>query len=154
VADKGLLALYQKNLKEILNQLTLRSILYPEGSMQALDKTGHAAYRALAHDRKDAITMAGQIRITPDVMDQRAGEYRQRESEVNDIISKMDGMLNTLMSEWEGDAARSYQERWTGDLKPSFQRASQLIEEIAVALNKTAGILRDTDAQIAAQLRG
>jgi WXG100 family type VII secretion target len=98
--------------------------------------------------------MAGQIRITPDVMDQRAGEYRQRESEVNDIISKMDSMLNTLMSEWEGDAARSYQERWTSDLKPSFQRASTLIEEIAVALNKTAQILRDTDAQIAAQLRG
>jgi WXG100 family type VII secretion target len=97
--------------------------------------------------------MAGQIRITPDVMDQRANEYRQRRSEVNDIISKMDSMLNQLMSEWEGDAARSYQDRWQGDLKPSFQRASELIEEIAVALNKTAGILRDTDAQIAAQLR-
>jgi WXG100 family type VII secretion target len=65
----------------------------------------------------------------------------------------MDGMLNQLMSEWEGDAARSYQDRWQGDLKPAFQRASALIEEIAVALNKTAGILRDTDAQIAAQLR-
>jgi WXG100 family type VII secretion target len=98
--------------------------------------------------------MAGQIRITPDVMDQRAGEYRQREAEVNDIISKMDSMLATLMGEWEGDAARSYQERWQSDLKPSFQRASELIEEIAVALNKTASILRDTDAQLAAQLRG
>ena len=97
--------------------------------------------------------MAGQIRITPDVMDQRAGEYRTRESEVNDIISKMDQMLTQLMSEWEGEAARSYQGRWQGDLKPSFQRASALIEEIAVALNKTATILRDTDAQIAAQLR-
>ncbi|MDR2197188.1 MAG: WXG100 family type VII secretion target [Coriobacteriales bacterium] len=98
--------------------------------------------------------MAGQIRISPDVMDQRAGEYRQRKSEVDEIISKMDGMLNQLMSEWEGDAARSYQERWTGDLKPSFQRASLLIEEIAIALSKTASVLRDTDAQIAAQLKG
>ena len=98
--------------------------------------------------------MAGQIRITPDVMDQRAGEYRTRESEVNDIISKMDSMLNQLMSEWEGEAAQSYQQRWQGDLKPSFQRASELIAEIALALNKTATVLRDTDAQIAAQLRG
>jgi WXG100 family type VII secretion target len=98
--------------------------------------------------------MAGQIRITPDVMDQRAGEYRTRESEVNDIIGKMDNMLNQLMSEWEGDAARSYQDRWVGDLKPSFQRASELIDEIAIALNKTAQILRETDASIAAQLRG
>jgi WXG100 family type VII secretion target len=107
-----------------------------------------------ANNQEKGTTMAGQIRITPDIMDQRAGEYRQRETEVNDIISKMDGMLTTLMSEWEGEAARSYQERWQSDLKPSFQRASELIEEIAVALNKTASILRDTDAQIAAQLRG
>jgi WXG100 family type VII secretion target len=97
--------------------------------------------------------MAGPIRIDPDVMDQRAGEYRQREVEVNDIISKMDSMLNILMGEWEGEAARSYQERWQGDLKPSFQRASGLIEEIAVALNKIASIQRENDAQIAAQVR-
>jgi WXG100 family type VII secretion target len=86
-------------------------------------------------------------------MDQRAGEYRQRASEVDDIISRMDSMLNQLMGEWEGDAARTYQERWAGDLKPSFQRASGLIEEIALAMNKTAHTLRETDAQIAAQLQ-
>ncbi len=97
--------------------------------------------------------MAGQIRISPDVMDQRAGEYRTRKSEVDDIIGRMDAMLGQLMSEWEGDAAMSYRDRWEGDLKPSFMRASDLIEEIAIALNKTAGILRDTDAQIASQLR-
>jgi WXG100 family type VII secretion target len=98
--------------------------------------------------------MAGQIRITPDTMDQRASEYRTRESEVNDTISRMDTMLAQLMDEWEGDAAQSYRERWTSDLKPSFQRASALIDEIAVALNKTAQILRETDASIAAQLKG
>ena len=98
--------------------------------------------------------MAGQIRITPDVMNQRANEYRQREQEVNDIIAQMDRMLNQLMGEWEGDAATSYSSRWTGDLKPAFQRASALIDEIAVSLDKTATILRDTDAQIAASFRG
>jgi WXG100 family type VII secretion target len=98
--------------------------------------------------------MARTIRITPDIMDKRAGEYRQRGTELNDLIAKMDNMLIKLMSEWQGEAASSYSDRWHGDLRPTFQRASDLIEEIAVALNKTAGILRDVDAQLAAQMRG
>ena len=37
--------------------------------------------------------MANQIRMTPDVMRQRANEYRTQGEAVNEVISKMDQLL-------------------------------------------------------------
>ena len=95
--------------------------------------------------------MAGQIRITPDQMRSRAGEYDAEAGKVNDVITKMDTLLTNLQSEWEGEAARAYAERF-GQLRPSFVQAQQLIEEIAQALRNTATTLEETDRNIAAQL--
>ena len=44
--------------------------------------------------------MANQIRMTPDVMRQRANEYRTQGEAVNEVISKMDQLLGQLQSEW------------------------------------------------------
>lgn len=40
--------------------------------------------------------MAGQIRITPDQMRSRAGEYRQQQDQVGEVISRMDSLLSQL----------------------------------------------------------
>ena len=56
--------------------------------------------------------MAGQIRITPDVMRQRAGQYRNEAANVNAVIASMDNLLGMLQSEWEGEASRSYAQRY------------------------------------------
>ena len=93
------------------------------------------------------------IRIDPDTMDARAGEYRAEAEQVGQVISKMDSLLNALQSEWEGDASRSYSERYQGDLRPSFVKAQELINEIAQALNKTAQQMREQDAAIASGFR-
>lgn len=89
------------------------------------------------------------IRIDPDTMNQRAGQYRNEAQNVGQIISSMDHLLGNLQTEWEGDASASYAERYNSDLKPAFQRAQQLIEEIAAALDKTAQQMREQDAAIA-----
>lgn len=99
-------------------------------------------------------TMAGNIRITPDTMRQRANEYRTEASKVGDTISTMDRLLSTLESEWEGEASKSYNSRYQSELRPSFQKAREMIEEIAAALDKTAQTLEDTDRQIASGFRG
>jgi WXG100 family type VII secretion target len=96
--------------------------------------------------------MSGQIRITPDVMRQRAGQYRSEAAEVNGVISRMDSLLNSLQSEWEGQASQSYAQRYT-ELKPGFQKAEELINEIAQALDKVATQLEQTDASIASAFR-
>lgn len=97
--------------------------------------------------------MAGQIRISPEQMRGRANEYRAEANNVGQVISKMDSLLNQLQAEWEGAASESYAERYN-ELKPSFVKAQELINEIAQALDQTANTLEDTDASIASGFRG
>jgi WXG100 family type VII secretion target len=94
--------------------------------------------------------MANQIRITPDQMRARAGEYRNEADAVNAVIAKMDNLLNALQGEWEGAASESYAARYA-ELKPGFQKAEELIREIAAALDSTARIVEETDQDIASQ---
>jgi WXG100 family type VII secretion target len=96
--------------------------------------------------------MAGQIRITPDQMRARSGEYTTEAGKVDDVIAKMDQLLSALQSEWEGDAAESYSQRFT-ELRPGFVKAKELIDEIAQALNKTADVVQETDERIASGFR-
>lgn len=97
--------------------------------------------------------MAGQIRISPEVMRQRAGQYRTEASNVNSVIASMDNLLSLLESEWEGEASQSYAQRYA-ELKPGFQKAEELIQEIATALDQTATTLEETDATIASGFKG
>lgn len=96
--------------------------------------------------------MANQIRMTPDMMRQRANEYRVEADNVNGVISKMDNLLQQLMGEWEGEASRSYDARFR-ELRPGFVKAEELIREIGTALDSTAQIVEETDNSIAAQFR-
>ena len=97
--------------------------------------------------------MANQIRITPDQMRERATQYRGEADVVNGVIGKMDSLLQQLQGEWEGSASESYAARYQ-ELKPSFMKAEELIREIAQALDATAKIVEETDADIANQFRG
>ncbi len=97
--------------------------------------------------------MAGQIRITPDQMRDRANQYRTEASNVGDVIQHMDTLLNSLQEEWEGSAAQAYANRFQ-ELRPSFVKAQDLITEIGQSLDATAQSLEETDSNIAAQFRG
>lgn len=96
--------------------------------------------------------MANQIRMTPDTMRERAGQYRREADTVNGVISKMDSLLQQLQSEWEGSASESYAARYQ-ELKPGFVKAEELIREIASALDATAKAVEETDAGIANQFK-
>lgn len=97
--------------------------------------------------------MAGQIRITPDQMRERATEYRTQASNVEEVISRMDTLLGNLQSEWEGESSAAFADRFT-ELRPGFVAAQALIEEIATALDATANDIEGLDSQIASQWRG
>lgn len=98
--------------------------------------------------------MSGIIRITPDSMHERAGQYRSESDKIADCIAKMDSLLNTLKGEWEGSASEAYADRFQQELRPGFVSAQQLVSEIATALDSTAEALNETDQAIAAQFRG
>ena len=93
---------------------------------------------------------SGQIRMTPDTMRTRAGEYRTESENVQGVIEKMDTLLEELLAEWEGAASEAYANKFN-ELRPSFIAAKDLIDDIAVALDKTAEAVEATDSQIASQ---
>ena len=97
--------------------------------------------------------MAGQIRITPETMEQRAGQYDNEAQAVSQVIRNMDKLLTTLQDEWEGESSRAYAARFQ-ELRPSFVQAQDLISNIATSLRNTASTLRQTDASIANAFRG
>lgn len=96
--------------------------------------------------------MANQIRITPDQMRTRAGQYSAQADAVREVINKMDSLLTQLQGEWEGQASESYAARYQ-ELKPSFLKAEELIRDISSALTSTAKILETTDKDIAGQFK-
>ncbi|MCC2746032.1 WXG100 family type VII secretion target [[Eubacterium] rectale] len=93
---------------------------------------------------------SGQIRMTPDTMRERAGEYRTEAENVQSVIDKMDRLLETLLTEWEGSASEAYVNKFA-ELRPSFVKGKELIDDIAMALDKTAEAVESTDTQIANQ---
>ena len=96
--------------------------------------------------------MASQIRMTPENMRSRAGEYSTQANNLQSIITKMDALLKNLQGEWEGSASEAYATRF-GELRPGFVKAKDLIDEISTSLKKTAQIVEDTDKNIANQFK-
>lgn len=96
--------------------------------------------------------MANQIRMTPEMMRTRAGQYTTQANNLQDIINTMDNLLRQLQSEWEGEASRAYATKF-GELRPGFVKAKDLIDEISAALKSTANIVEQTDQNIAGQFR-
>lgn len=96
--------------------------------------------------------MAGQIRMSPEAMRDKAKQYEDQGGVVNGVIGTLDKLLAALQSEWEGTASESYGARY-GELRPSFVQAEQLINDIAQALKATAQVVEQADADIAKQFR-
>lgn len=97
--------------------------------------------------------MANQIRMTPETMRTRASEYTTQAGNIQQVIDKLDRLLQQLQQEWEGDASRAYAEKFN-QLRPGFVKTKDLVDEISAALRKTAQIVEDTDRNIAGQFRG
>ena len=93
------------------------------------------------------------IRIDPDTMIVRANQYRVEAQNVGQIIANLDQLLSALQTEWEGDASRAYADQYFSELKPTFQRAQQLIDEVSIALERTAQQMRDSDMTSASQFK-
>lgn len=96
--------------------------------------------------------MANQIRMTPETMRTRAGEYTTQANNLETVITKMDTLLQNLQGEWEGNASEAYAARFA-ELRPGFVKAKELIDEISAALMRTAQIVEETDNSIANQFR-
>lgn len=93
--------------------------------------------------------MANEIRMTPDQMDERAGQYDEQRDIVDGVITSMSNLLTQLQGEWTGKAAEAYAAKFE-ELKPGFEKARDLIHDIAQSLRQSAAAIRETDENIAA----
>ena len=94
--------------------------------------------------------MSGQIRMTPEQMRMRAGNFRTEGGNVDSVINKMQGLIGELRSEWEGQAAQKFDEQFQ-QLKPSFIKMKDLIGDIAMQLDQTANAVEQMDREIASK---
>ena len=96
--------------------------------------------------------MAGQIRITPEQMRQRAGEVRTQGETFQDVINRMQNIIGELLTEWEGNASRSFDEQFNR-LKPSFNDMRRLIDDMGGQLDATANAVEQLDQDIASRFK-
>lgn len=92
-----------------------------------------------------------QIRISPETMRGRAVEYSNHQETLDGLRSTLDTLLATLQEEWEGQATTSFAQQW-GDIRPSFENCSTLLDNIHTQLNSTADAMESLDAQISGQM--
>ncbi|RWZ54500.1 WXG100 family type VII secretion target [Halobacillus fulvus] len=97
--------------------------------------------------------MSNNIRLTPDELREFARQYNTESSNVQELISRLDGMSGQLQEIWEGASSQAFAAQYQ-ELRPSFERMSTLLAEVSQQLNNTATTLEDTDQQIAGQIRG
>ena len=85
-----------------------------------------------------------QLRVTPDLLRTRAAEYRRQADAADDLIAKLDSLLSTLESEWEGNSASKYMSQYN-DLRPSFVSMQELITDLASELDQQANKFEAAD---------
>lgn len=92
------------------------------------------------------------IRLTPDMMRLRAKEYRNESHKMDEVVKKLNTLLLSLQSEWDGKSAVAFQNQYES-LKPSLNQMVNLIESIATQLTQTANSIEALDQEIANRLR-
>ena len=92
--------------------------------------------------------MAGQIRMSPERMGQRAGEVRVQEEAFVAVVGKMQAIINELQAEWEGQASQQFAAQFDA-LKPSFENMRNLLHDISLQLDNSAAAIEQLDRDIA-----
>ena len=82
------------------------------------------------------------ISESPDLLDERAQQFRTEAENFNEVVGRMESLKNTL--EWQGNAATKFDSVFT-ELKPGFQKVNEVINELATALNTAAKNFREAD---------
>lgn len=85
-----------------------------------------------------------QLRVTPEQLHGRASEYRTQSDNAGDLIAKLDSLISTLESEWEGNSASKYISSYQ-DLRPSFVSMQELISDLATSLDEQANKFEAAD---------
>ncbi|MFV0466355.1 MAG: WXG100 family type VII secretion target [Lachnospiraceae bacterium] len=91
------------------------------------------------------------IKLSPEQMEQKAGEFNQRCEDFNQVVSSMRTMVTTLCDEWAGQSSQAFYDQF-GSLEPGFQATSELITSIAQQLRDVSAAMQSIDQEIAGKI--
>lgn len=91
--------------------------------------------------------MAGQIRVSPETLKERARSYGQASNDVNTILGNLNRLQDQLRSEWEGQAFQGFDAQFQ-ELRPKVQKFAELLQQINTQLDRTADAMMQQDLDL------
>jgi WXG100 family type VII secretion target len=88
--------------------------------------------------------MSGQIRMTPEQLQNHAKRYGKGSQTIDDVLTDLSNLQVQLRAEWEGRAFDRFDDQFI-QLKPKVQEFSQLMLDIQQQLEKTAQAVQEQD---------
>jgi WXG100 family type VII secretion target len=88
------------------------------------------------------------IGVNASVLRSRSQEIKNDSGELGDLIARITNRVNGLESDWQGQAAQSFVQQWA-DLKPSFNKAQEVLNQIGVQLDQAAAAFEEFDIEMA-----
>ncbi|EJO5346911.1 WXG100 family type VII secretion target [Clostridium botulinum] len=96
--------------------------------------------------------MAEIIRLNAEGLQQASNGLKSGGNDFEQLINTLQNIVNSLPESWEGAAAQAYAEQFAS-LRPGLDKTRQLVEDIAVQIDKTLQAAQELDNNIAAQLK-
>ena len=96
--------------------------------------------------------MADVVLLTPEELEDEAGQLIQIAEKNDEVIQTLNGVVNGLLSGWEGEAQTAFVESFSKK-RDTFERLSTDMRNFAERIKTFASHMRDEETQKAAQAR-
>ena len=84
------------------------------------------------------------IKLTPEVLEEKASSLRDTAARNDDVIGRLDNLVNALNADWEGDAYNAFRESFLAKCE-TFKSFTQDMSIFADFLVKFADIMRQEE---------
>ncbi len=84
------------------------------------------------------------IKLTPEVLEEKAAGLMDTARRNDDVIGRLDNLINALNADWEGDAYNAFSESYLAK-RETFKSFTQDMSVFADFLKKFADIMRQEE---------
>lgn len=92
----------------------------------------------------------GNIRVSPQYLQQKSRDIKEKSDDLDTLVGQLTVSINALAGEWEGQASAGFISQWI-EVKPSFDRAAVLLDEIGTQLAQAANAYESVDIHMASK---
>ena len=93
-----------------------------------------------------------KIRLTPEVLKSKAGEIQQCQQEQVEIINSVQGVIDNVVGDWEGEAQKGFIQAFEA-AKPAYQKFAPDLERFSDFLNNYADTMEYLDVAGGQEIR-